>query len=311
MKVIGDKARNQLAETYRDWRKRQRGDRRPTRAVGPHLGSQWIEGKLDGALTANGSATLSIYRGAGAAWADTGVNRTVKDRASQTADSGDTIAAVRINGEWRPVVECTGTGIPPSCSGCASATNLEFDDNFDVGLDPSWVEPDPCGVFQDPPRYDAPAGGLEILATGSMHVPITVAAGKTQLLVELELLPSGLSAGSTGTLGVFIGGVGQFFWRKGGTFDNFGGYRNTPTDGCGVGVQFRTGGSAANENDILSLCAAEVGSDIDLCGSVNGSEVLRWTVPSASLPATANCGILNSLGTSDGEIADNFEVYLD
>lgn len=101
--ALSRRAATQLARTRREVARRTRN--------GPgHRGSKppgaqpFLEGKLDGALAANGTATLSVYRGAGASWADSGVNVTVKERRGCAYESGDYLLCARINGEIRPVM---------------------------------------------------------------------------------------------------------------------------------------------------------------------------------------------------------------
>jgi hypothetical protein len=60
-----------------------------------------IEGKLDGPLSANGIATLSVYDGPGVS--DVGRNVVVRDRLYWSAPAGAWCVAEKIGEEWRPV----------------------------------------------------------------------------------------------------------------------------------------------------------------------------------------------------------------
>lgn len=70
-----------------------------------------IEGILDGDLAAatdsgetETTATLSVWAGEGADWADTGQNVTVTNRSTGlSASTGDYMQAIEISGEWRPL----------------------------------------------------------------------------------------------------------------------------------------------------------------------------------------------------------------
>ena len=112
--VFSDEAVAELQQMFREFQSRTRNTPGP-RARYSNSPSQIREGILDGALTASTSsgetettATLSIWTGEGADWADSGDNLTVTNRSDDTsADSGVYLQVYRINGEWRPVwVDC-------------------------------------------------------------------------------------------------------------------------------------------------------------------------------------------------------------
>ena len=112
--VFSDEAVAELQQMFRDFQSRTRNTP-GHRARYSNSPSQMREGILDGALavsTGSGqtesTATMSIWTGEGADWADSGDNLTVTNRSDDTsASSGVYISVYRINGEWRPIwVDC-------------------------------------------------------------------------------------------------------------------------------------------------------------------------------------------------------------
>lgn len=62
-----------------------------------------IEGFLDDDLSPRDDATLAVHINDGTELIETDVTVTVVDRSGLTADAGDYLIAVHINGEWRPI----------------------------------------------------------------------------------------------------------------------------------------------------------------------------------------------------------------
>ena len=112
--VFSDEAVAELQRMFREFASRQRNTR-GHRARYSNSPMQVKEGILDGSLAASSSsgqtettATLSIWTGEGANWADSTDNLTVTNRSDDTsASSGAYLAVYRINNEWRPMwVDC-------------------------------------------------------------------------------------------------------------------------------------------------------------------------------------------------------------
>ena len=88
--------------------------RRPDASGGPraipYLPDYFVEGYLDGPISASGSlgsspttATLSVWRVVGGTWQDTGENVTLTNRdPTLEADASAFVQAFESRGEWRP-----------------------------------------------------------------------------------------------------------------------------------------------------------------------------------------------------------------
>lgn len=112
--LLSGMAKEQLFQLFREFDARVRNEP-GHRATFFNSPMQVKEGILDGALSASTSsgqtettATLSVWTGVGADWADSTDNITVTNRSDDTsANSGVYLAVYRINGEWRPMwVDC-------------------------------------------------------------------------------------------------------------------------------------------------------------------------------------------------------------
>lgn len=70
---------------------------------GTHDYPETIEGKLDGALTAGGTATMSVWEDTAGTLGDSGRNLTITDRLQWDAPAGAWAVCKQIGREWRPI----------------------------------------------------------------------------------------------------------------------------------------------------------------------------------------------------------------
>lgn len=188
----------------------------------------------------------------------------------------------------------------PCCTeeGCRTCSSQKFFDEF-ANLD-AWTQPNPCGEYQVPPRYQITGGQAECIATGPMYVTTTRPSLDADFCIDVsaKIYPEE----GAGIIGIYVGSVKMFFYRP--NSSNFGTY-NFPSDsGCVVGVGFTTFGGVLSSGDTIRLTVHyEEGTDWLVCAWHNSTV---WDVsvsPTISDPFYA--GITNS--TAKGAI-DDFEI---
>lgn len=107
-KVFNDDAMRRIASSVRYVEQLQKVEQ--NQPVGPRRFVHLKEGKLDGALSTGGSATMSVYaKNAAGTWGDTGENITVEypSGIGPAISSGKWLVVLWINGDWRPIAsEC-------------------------------------------------------------------------------------------------------------------------------------------------------------------------------------------------------------